>query len=382
MSATKVKLRKRTLPSGKITLYLDFYPPVRNPKTLELSRREYLGIYLKSNPRTLQDREENAEKIRIAEGIRATREISILNHQFGFIDRSTPKMDFLAWYRSQVEKNNKNWAFAYNYFYQYVDGHCTMGDITLELCKGFREYLLTAKLIKNQKKALNQNSASGYWSTFRALLAIAYREHLIKENVNDYLEAISDVETRREYLTLEELRDLADTPCEIPVLKAASLFSCLTGLRISDLLQLRWSGYDGTHIRLQMQKTGRPVAVPVTASVRAVLERYRNLFTQAGDFVFPMLRPDGGKGLFSHAKALIYATGRVNFQIKRLARRAGIQKTISTHTGRHTFATMLISKGASIYDVKELLGHSDVKVTQLYARLVDRRKQELVEMLE
>lgn len=77
MSATKVKLRKRTLPSGKITLYLDFYPPVQNPKTL-------------------QDREENAEKIRIAEGIRATREISILNHQFGFIDRSTPKMDFLA----------------------------------------------------------------------------------------------------------------------------------------------------------------------------------------------------------------------------------------------------------------------------------------------
>ena len=171
------------------------------------------GIYLKSNPRTIQDREDNAEKIRIAEGIRATREISILNHQFGFIDRSTPKMDFLAWYRSQVEKNNKNWAFAYNDFYQYVDGHCTMGDITLELCKGFREYLLSAKLIKNEKKQLNQNSASGYWSTFRALLAIAYREHLIKENVNDYLEAISDVETRREYLTLEELRDLADTPC-------------------------------------------------------------------------------------------------------------------------------------------------------------------------
>lgn len=217
MSATKVKLRKRTLPSGKITLYLDFYPPVRNPKTLELSRREYLAIYLKSNPRTLQDREDNAEKIRIAEGIRATREISILNHQFGFIDRSTPKMDFLAWYRSQVENNNKNWAFAYNYFYQYVDGKCTMGDITIELCKGFREYLLSAKLIKNQKKALNQNSASGYWSTFRALLAIAYREHLIKENVNDYLEAISDVEIRREYLTLEELRDLADTETTLPI---------------------------------------------------------------------------------------------------------------------------------------------------------------------
>lgn len=280
MSATKVKLRKRTLPSGKITLYLDFYPPVRNPKTLELSRREYLGIYLKSNPRTIQDREDNAEKIRIAEGIRATREISILNHQFGFIDRSTPKMDFLAWYRSQVEKNNKNWAFAYNYFYQYVDGHCTMGDITLELCKGFREYLLSAKLIKNEKKQLNQNSSSGYWSTFRALLAIAYREHYIKENVNEYLEGISDVETRREYLTLEELRDLADTPCEIPVLKAASLFSCLTGLRISDILALRWENVEqypdgGACLRLKTEKTDTETTLPIFCRSPGALRKTR-----------------------------------------------------------------------------------------------------------
>ena len=146
MSATKVKLRKRTLPSGKITLYLDFYPPVRNPKTLELSRREYLGIYLKSNPRTIQD-----------------------------------------------------------------------------------------------------------------------REHYIKGNVNEYLEGISDVETRREYLTLEELRDLADTPCEIPVLKAASLFSCLTGLRISDILALRWDNVEqypdgGACLRLKTEKTDTETA--------------------------------------------------------------------------------------------------------------------------
>ena len=252
--------------------------------------------------------------------------------------------------------------------------HFPVGRITPELAGGFRDYLLN-------EVGNHPNTATENLKIFSQLLDAAGLRHNPCRTVPK-----GRTEGRRTYLLEEELARLMDLRVrkgsQGEVARDRGFVECRTGLRISDLLQLRWSGYDGTHIRLQMQKTGRPVAVPVTASVRAVLERYRDLFTQAGDFVFPMLRPDGGKGLFSHAKALIYATGRVNFQIKRLARRAGIQKTISTHTGRHTFATMLISKGASIYDVKELLGHSDVKVTQLYARLVDRRKQELVEMLE
>lgn len=65
-----------------------------------------------------------------------------------------------------------------------------------------------------------------------------------------------------------------------------------------------------------------------------------------------------------------------------MAQCAGISKKVSTHVGRHTFATLLMSKGASIYEVKELLGHRDVKVTQVYTHLLDTRKQELVTMLD
>lgn len=65
MSATKVTLRKRELPSGKITLYLDFYPPVRNPRTGELSRREYLGIYLSRNPKTPQSAKATTRNYRL-----------------------------------------------------------------------------------------------------------------------------------------------------------------------------------------------------------------------------------------------------------------------------------------------------------------------------
>ena len=86
MSLTKVTLRKRLLPSGKITLYLDYYPAVRDPQTNKMSRREYLGIYLSSKPRSQEERELNKEKMITAEGIRAQRELSILRGDLLFID--------------------------------------------------------------------------------------------------------------------------------------------------------------------------------------------------------------------------------------------------------------------------------------------------------
>ena len=108
------------------------------------------------------------------------------------------------------------------------------------LCNGFREYLLNARQLKNKRQRISLNSASGYFSTFRGLLKIAYRDKWIRENINDYLDKIEPEQVKKEYLTLEELKQLAATPCEIDVLKRASLFSCLTGLRISDILNLRW----------------------------------------------------------------------------------------------------------------------------------------------
>ena len=83
---------------------------------------------------------------------------------------------------------------------------------------------------------ITRNSASGYWSTFRGFLKILYRNRLIKANINDFLEKIEPEDVVKDYLSVEELYCLAETPCKIPVLKTASLFSCLTSLRLSDIL--------------------------------------------------------------------------------------------------------------------------------------------------
>lgn len=197
---------------------------------------------------------------------------------------------------------------------------------------------------------------------------------------------LSREQTRRSYLHEDEVKRIMDlkirTGSSLDIARDIFFVECRTGLRISDLLQLQWGAYDGRFLRIRMQKTRRFVEVPVTRSVRSVLEKYRNLFSADDTYIFPILPQDRRQGDFAQAKALIYATGRVNLAIKRVAHLAGISKQVSTHIGRHTFATMLISKGASIYDIKELLGHQDVKVTQVYAHLLDSRKEQLVEMLE
>ena len=193
MGSVKVTLRKRFYPSGKVSLYLDFYPAIKNPRTGEESRREYLGIYIAKDPRTPQDRRTNATKMKQAEAIRAQRELSLINEQYGFIDKSKAKMDAVEYLHSLMLTKGPKWLGTYDHFNKFVHGKCAFKDLNVELCNGFRDYLLTANRLNSKKLKISQNSASGYWSTFRAFLAAAYKEGYLKENINDNLARSSQV---------------------------------------------------------------------------------------------------------------------------------------------------------------------------------------------
>ena len=258
---------------------------------------------------------------------------------------------------------------------RYVGGETLPADsVTPAFVEGFRDFLL-------QKIGNHPNTTTENLKILSLLLDEAGRTDNPCKTIRK-----GRIETQRNYLLEEELERLmvlgVKKGSEMEVARDLFFVECRTGLRISDLLQLRWQDCADGSIRLRMQKTRQPVTVPMSTSVEQVFARYRGLFSEPAGFVFPLLAAHSRKtGAFSHARALISATGSVNHQIWQLARRAGLEKRISTHTGRHTFATMLISKGASIYDVKELLGHRDIKMTQVYAHLAERRKQELVERL-
>ncbi len=364
MKATKVTLRQRLLNSGKITLYLDFYPPLKDPETKKNIRHEYLGIYLVKSPKFAIEKEANKEKMRQAEAIRSQRELSIIRGQYGFLDTHTPKMDFLAYFRKKLDSKDQKWIRVYDHFKNYCEGSCRVADLTVPFCEGFREYLLNAKQLRDEEKDLSQNSAAGYGSTFRGCLKVAYQEGILQENVNEFLEPIAALTGRREFLTLEEVRMLANTPCDVPDLKNASLFSCLTGLRISDILALTWSNIvkaqdGGWCIRIRTEKTDTEATLPLTD------EAYMLCGEHSEGLVFKNL-----KRYYTHEP------------LKEWVKAAGITKHITFHCFRHTFATLQVNEGTDIYTVSHLLTHANVGTTQIYADIVDKSKREAVERIK
>ncbi len=325
-TCSKVSLRQRPIKNDRLSLYLDYYPAIRNPRTMKMSRREYLGFYIFANPRNKYQREYNDSILMRAEIIRCRRQ----------------------------------WIIVYRHFERFVKGKCSFGDVTIELCNKFREYLLTAKQLRHPKLTITRNSAAGYWSTFRALLKEAYKERLLKENLNDFIEDIEYEEVKKNFLTADEVKLLAATPCEKPILKAASLFSILTGLRISDILKLRWEDIrpdaDGEMAMfIRIQKTQKESIHPLSPEMLALCgERDKGI-------VF--------KG---------FNRSMTQEPLKKWLKAAGITKRITFHRFRDTFATLQLAAGTDIYTVSKMLDHANVTTTQIYARLVDSTKRDTV----
>jgi integrase len=280
------------------------------------------------------------------------------------MDKTKQKMDFLAYFKNKLTEHDEKWRIVYEHFYKFVHGKCTFAEITVDLCNGFRTYLLSAKQLNHNHKALSQNSASGYWSTFRGLLAIAYKEKYIFENINEYLYKIETLDSRRQFLTFEEVQALYNTPCREPVLKNASLFSCLTGLRFSDILALQWENFEtysdgGLCIRLRTKKTNAEVLNPISQEAYELCEK------KSTGLVF--------KGL---KKSMLQNI------LPEWLNDAGINKHITFHSFRHTFATLLVSNGSEIYTVSKMLTHKNVSTTQIYADLIDEKKRQAAEMIK
>jgi len=356
--ATKVKLRRKPITQGRYTLYLDYYPPIREPETMKMIYKEYLGIYIFQEPQNEIQREYNEEMLLKAEAIQAMRIQAVINEEFGFLDKRKQKGDFLAYFRSFLLKKDQKWRIVYNHFEKFTNGRCTFAEINVDLCRKFRDYLLNAKQLKLSKKKLERNSAAGYFSTFRGLLKIAYRDKMIRENVNDFLEKIEYKDVKKEFLTAEELGRLADTPCEIPILKSASLFACLTGLRISDILQLEWKhivpASDGDYcMRLRTEKTETETTLPISNEA---------------------LELCGERGAGKVFKGLQRCM--IQHPLRKWLNQAGIEKHITFHCFRHTFATLQIALGTDIFTVSKMLTHKNVSTTQIYAELVNEKKRE------
>ena len=189
-------------------------------------------------------------------------------------------------------------------------------------------------------------------------------KRLEDEDVNDFLDRIETVDTHRYFLTIDEVRRLHDTPCKDDVVKRASLFSILTGLRMSDILALTWEKFeiypDGGHcVRLTTEKTDASAYNPVSK------EAYEICGTPSTGLVFKSL-----------------SKSHINRVLPEWMKDAGINKHITFHCFRHTFATLLVSNGSDIYTVSKMLTHKNVATTQIYADIIDEKKRAAAEIIK
>ena len=153
------------------------------------------------------EREFNTDMLNKAEAIRCIRTQSLINEEFGFLDKTRQKADFLAYFEKMTHKKDDKWTCVYKHFFKFVQGHCTFGDVTVELCKKFREYLLNANQLNRTKQKVSLNSAAGYYSTFRGLLKIAYRDKWLREN---FTECYIGIPSKEEQTKIAKLLRLID----------------------------------------------------------------------------------------------------------------------------------------------------------------------------
>ena len=361
----KVKLRKKPITDGRSSLYLDYYPPIPHPDTGKLTRREFLGLYMFDKPRKLLDKEQNKETLGLAETIRAQRQIDVQKGAYGFLSDRQRHSCFITYFEQEAAKrsgsNAENWDSALLYLKDFAGATLKVSQLTVKKCEEFREFLLSAPNQRNGEP-LAINSAVNYFNKFKAALKQAYKDGLVKEDLNAKVDSIKVEETHREYLTLEELQALSRTDLpDAPEIKAAALFSALTGLRFSDIARLTWNqiretGPNEYGIQFTQQKTKGAEVLPIPE--QAVLLAGGK--GEAGSPVIP---------------GLVYSA-QINNVLRRWAKAAKINKHLSFHCFRHTFATLQLTLGTDIYTVSKMLGHRELKTTQIYAKIVDEKKRE------
>lgn len=152
LTCTRVTLRERLYEkTGRISLYLDFYPPIRDPKTMKQTRREYLGLYIYANPINDTLVAYNREIREKALAICCMRQTSLINEEFGFLDHNKKKMDFLPYFKTHSDEKGDKWLSVYDHFSNFCKGKCTFGDLTVEFCQKFQTYLLSAPQLGHSK---------------------------------------------------------------------------------------------------------------------------------------------------------------------------------------------------------------------------------------
>lgn len=269
-------------------------------------------------------------------------EQSFTDYILGYLEENKTKFKIETWfgYKSQISKMLK------------FKKEILFSDINEKFINDYRQYMVNT--LSN-----NENTASKSLRVLRTFVNISMRFGYLKTNPFQYT-SIKKVDGKRDFLSIEELNKITDYYSKDDFAQSIEkdilgyfLFACYTGLRYSDLKTFSMDSIIDNSIHLRMHKTGYLVNIPLSKKAKK----------------FIPVTPFNNTCVFK-----IYCNKVTNRVLKKIGIELELNKKLTCHVARHTFATVSISLGIPIEVVSKLLGHTSIRTTQVYAKIVDTVK--------
>lgn len=370
-----VRLRTKILKSGSQSLYLDIYHDgVRS--------YEFLKLYLIPEKRK-EDKITNETTLQLAQSIKAKRILEIQNRKYGFDSSGlNASGDFLSYMVDRARHSQgigqpkdrgivgtalraaellKEYSNRQTVPFKMIDKRFLIGFVTF-----LNEYQTA------HSSPMKANTKYNLFTSVVAGLNAAVRDEIIPFNPSTKLtpnERPKMEKSIRTYLTIDEVKKVYSTDFpSSPYTKTIFLFGCMTGLRYSDIVALKWDNLDfqsdgNVMMTIRQVKTKSSVSVPLSKEAIKLLPE----------------RPEQYMSTPIFGERICHRT--VAEHVGNLMKKAGITKHVSFHTSRHTFATMMLTLGADLYTVSKLLGHTNIKTTQIYAEVINQKKKAAIDLI-
>ncbi|MDD3052072.1 MAG: tyrosine-type recombinase/integrase [Candidatus Cloacimonetes bacterium] len=338
-----IKLRYRAIDKG-LSLYLDYWDGGKKKR-----QYKFLKIILKNTPEQYQN---DKERLREAEAQRNAFDTKVIKGDEIELKNKlseTPFIDYVEDIKKQFD-NQDNYLNLIAQLKKFKPEGLKLKDINEVNCIKFSEFL--------QSGHLKDTSAKMIFATFKASINRLRKQKIIKDNPTAFITIKAD-RPHREYLTIDEVRKIKNAEGR-PEIKNAFLFSCFTGLRLSDIVALTFEQIQDGYLHFTQKKTKSQERIKLSSNALAIIEHQRQI---------------KGSGQVFHLPVGVSAV------VRKWIKDVGINKHITFHCARHTFATMALSSDIDLYTVSKLLGHSDITTTQIYAKLIDKRKDEAIDKL-
>lgn len=349
VSRKRVTVFRRKLADGSESLYINY--------RIDGKRiREPLNLYLVP-VKTARQKIENSNTLAMAEEYARKKSRELDEADLGvFVRESDPKVMFIDYAMKESEtcrtEGTKHARYELIANFKEFSKHARLVDIN----RAFYEKLVSWM---RDTKGYADNTILTKTNVLKTILHKAKLDGIITM-VPDFSGLVpSKVAAERSFLTIDEIRALVDTPCE-PRIAYPFLFSCFTGLRLSDVRNLKWSDIRNGVIFLRQHKTKEFVQVPVGKNAQK------------------FLRENDSEKVFHDFPT---CEAWHNDKIREWAAKAGIKKRISFHVARHTFATLTLANGADLFTVSKLLGHTKITTTQIYAKVLDEGRKKAVDAI-